>query len=112
MLRLGVHAPVCPHVIGMQTCGCQEVVQLIKLVPVIWKLLPFTHQLHALTSYSFGKYNVQNPISRLTLICDFFLVSSPVSRMWHTACSSSSPGEVVLFGGCATSVLSLEPVII
>lgn len=34
---------------------------------------------------------------------------SPVSRMWHTACSSSLPGEVVLFGGCATSVLSPEP---
>ena len=30
--------------------------------------------------------------------------------MWHTACSSSLPGEVVLFGGCATSVLSPEPV--
>ena len=30
--------------------------------------------------------------------------------MWHTACSSSLPGEVVIFGGCATSVLSPEPV--
>lgn len=31
--------------------------------------------------------------------------------MWHTACSSSLPGEVVIFGGCATSVLDPGPVI-
>ncbi|XP_078358271.1 kelch domain-containing protein 2-like isoform X2 [Oculina patagonica] len=37
---------------------------------------------------------------------------SPMTRMWHTACSTSSPGEVLLFGGCATSVLGPEPVII
>ena len=31
--------------------------------------------------------------------------------MWHTACCTSSPGEVVIFGGCTSSVLGDEPVI-
>ncbi|XP_027049639.1 kelch domain-containing protein 2-like [Pocillopora damicornis] len=34
--------------------------------------------------------------------------SKPMTRMWHTACCTTSPGEVLIFGGCATSVLILE----
>lgn len=33
-----------------------------------------------------------------------------MTRMWHTACCTTSPGEVLIFGGCATSVLILEQV--
>jgi len=33
----------------------------------------------------------------------------PATRMWHTACCTSSPGEVVIFGGCTSSVLGDEP---
>lgn len=37
------------------------------------------------------------------------LQSKPMTRMWHTACGTLSPGEVLIFGGCATSVLGAEP---
>lgn len=33
-----------------------------------------------------------------------------MTRMWHTACCTTFPGEVLIFGGCATSVLILEQV--
>lgn len=35
--------------------------------------------------------------------------SSPMTRMWHTACCTSLPGEVVIFGGCTSSVLDDDP---
>ena len=37
-------------------------------------------------------------------------ISSPMTRMWHTACCTSLPGEVVIFGGCTSSVLDDDPV--
>ena len=33
-----------------------------------------------------------------------------MTRMWHTACCTSLPGEVVIFGGCTSSVLDDDPV--
>ena len=29
-------------------------------------------------------------------------------RMWHTACKTNSPGEVVIFGGCLTSIIGRD----
>jgi len=29
-------------------------------------------------------------------------------RLWHTACATDTPGEVVIFGGCANSVFGTE----
>lgn len=33
-----------------------------------------------------------------------------MTRMWHTACCTSLSGEVVIFGGCTSSVLGRDPV--
>ncbi|XP_068752608.1 kelch domain-containing protein 2-like isoform X1 [Montipora capricornis] len=35
--------------------------------------------------------------------------SVPMTRMWHTACRTTVPGEVVIYGGCTSSVLGEEP---
>jgi len=29
-------------------------------------------------------------------------------RMWHTACKTDSPGEVVIFGGCIDSIIGID----
>ena len=29
-------------------------------------------------------------------------------RMWHTACKTDSPGEVLIFGGCITSIIGRD----
>ncbi|XP_065674242.1 kelch domain-containing protein 2 [Hydra vulgaris] len=29
-------------------------------------------------------------------------------RMWHTACNTDQPGEIIVFGGCSNSILSYE----
>ncbi|XP_048585301.1 kelch domain-containing protein 2 isoform X1 [Nematostella vectensis] len=39
---------------------------------------------------------------------DASLPSSKTVRMWHTACNTSTPGEVVIFGGSSKSILKYE----